>query len=435
MTRPWRLGVVAAVAVVAGCSGDDGTGDPATSAPSAPTTVAPATTASTDEVPVASSPAPTATTTPPPTDPPTTTAPPATEPPGDPEVALTEVASVDSPVDLAWRDGDNGLYVVGQDGTIVRLGDGDPVTVLDITDLTDMSGEQGLLGLAFAPGGDVAYINYIDADDNTIISEHQVADDGTFGTGDLARTVLEIEQPYDNHNGGDLTFGPDGRLYIGMGDGGDGGDPERRATDFSTLLGKMLRIDPAIGEGQPYTVPADNPFVGTDGTAPEIWASGLRNPWKFSFDRETGDLWIADVGQNAWEEINVAPATGGVDAGKGLSFGWSAFEGDERYNDDVSGDGHTAPLATYSHDEGCSVSGGVRVRGGQVPALEGRYVYADYCSGKVWALEVTGEGADIAAGRTVELPSVDAPTAVVDGPAGEVYILSASGPVYRVDPA
>ena len=338
--------------MVAGCSGDDGTGDPATSAPSAPTTVAPATTASTDEVPVASPPAPTATTAPPPTDPPTTTAPPATEPPGDPEVALTEVASVDSPVDLAWRDGDNGLYVVGQDGTIVRLGEGDPVTVLDITDLTDMNGEQGLLGLAFAPGGDVAYINYIDADDNTIISEHQVADDGTFGTGDLARTVLEIEQPYDNHNGGDLTFGPDGLLYIGMGDGGDGGDPERRATDFSTLLGKMLRIDPAIGEGQPYTVPADNPFVGTDGTAPEIWASGLRNPWKFSFDRETGDLWIADVGQNAWEEIDVAPATGGVDAGKGLSFGWSAFEGDERYNDDVPADGHTPPVATYGHDRG-----------------------------------------------------------------------------------
>ncbi len=131
----------------------------------------------------------------------------------------------------------------------MRLGEGDPVTVLDITDLTDKSGEQGLLGLAFAPGGDVAYINYTDGNGNTVISEHQVADDGTFGTGDLARIVLEIEQPYDNHNGGDLTFGPDGLLYIGMGDGGGGGDPERRATDLSTLLGKMLRIDPAIARG------------------------------------------------------------------------------------------------------------------------------------------------------------------------------------------
>ena len=297
-----------------------------------------------------------------------------------------------------------------------------------------MNGEQGLLGMTFSPGGDVAYINYIDNNGNTVISEHSVAADGTFGTGDQARTVLEIEQPYDNHNGGDLTFGPDGLLYIGMGDGGDGGDPERRATDLSTLLGKMLRIDPAIAEGQPYTVPPDNPFVDTDGAAPEIWASGLRNPWRFSFDRETGDLWIADVGQNSWEEIDFAPAVGGVDAGKGLSFGWSAFEGDERYNEDVSPDGHTPPLATYGHDEGCSVSGGVRVRGGPVPALEGWYVYADYCSGMVWALEVTGEGADVAAGRIVELPSVESPTAVVDGPAGEVYILSASGPVLRLDP-
>ena len=161
----------------------------------------------------------------------------------------------------------------------------------------------------------------------------------------------------------------------------------------------------------------------------------MRNPWRFSFDRATGDLWIADVGQNTWEEIDFAPAVGGVDAGKGLSFGWSAFEGDERYNEDVSPDGHTPPLATYDHGQGCSISGGVRVRGGPVPELEGWYVYADYCSGSVWALEVTGEGADVAAGRTVELPSVEAPTAVVDGPAGEVYILSAAGPVLRLDPA
>jgi glucose/arabinose dehydrogenase len=438
-----RVGaVLVGVAVIAGCSSDDDadeisvatptsaaapgtTEDPAATTVTEPTGTSGATAESTTPVTEGSADGQE-----------TTAAPPETEPSGDPQVEYTEVANLEDPVDLAWRDGDDGLYVVEQDGRIQRLGQGDPVSVLDITDLTDKDGEQGLLGMTFSPGGDVAYINYIDGDDNTIISEHRVADDGTFGTGDLARTVLEIEQPYDNHNGGDLTFGPDGLLYIGMGDGGDGGDPERRATDFSTLLGKMLRIDPAIAEGQPYTVPADNPFVGTDGAAPEIWASGLRNPWKFSFDRETGDLWIADVGQNSWEEINVAPATGGVDAGKGLSFGWSAFEGDERYNEDVSEDGHTPPLSTYSHDDGsCSVSGGVRVRGGQVPALEGWYVYADYCSGKVWALEVTGEGADIAAGRTVELPSVEAPTAVVEGPAGEVYILSASGPVYRVDPA
>jgi glucose/arabinose dehydrogenase len=439
--------IVAAAALVAACSDDDDTADtgavvtresaPATAGSTTPPPITSAGT-TTSEAPTTgpgSTAAPAPPTDPPTTDPPTT-APPATEPPGDPEVVYTEVATVDSPVDLAWREGDAGLYVVEQGGEIVRVGDGEPTTVLDVSDLTEARGEQGLLGLAFAPGGDFAYINYTDNNGDTVISEHQVAGDGTFGTGDLARTILQLDQPYANHNGGDLTFGPDGLLYIGMGDGGAGGDPERRATDLSTLLGKMLRIDPAIAQGQPYTVPADNPFVGTAGAAPEIWASGLRNPWRFSFDRKTGDLWIADVGQNAWEEIDVAPATGGVDAGKGLSFGWSAFEGDERYNEDVSPDGHTPPILTYGHDDGsCSISGGVRVRGGPVPALRGWYVYADYCSGRVWALEVTGEGADIAAGRTVELPPVDAPTAVVDGPAGETYILSASGPVFRLDPA
>jgi glucose/arabinose dehydrogenase len=438
-----RLGaLVATLSVIAACSDDDDTGDTGTSVASdaPPTTVAVGTTAAPPTTPVATTSPVAPSTSPPstggavPPDPPTTASA-VTESLGDPEVVYTEVASLDSPVDLAWRDGDAGLYVVEQGGEIVRVGDGEPTTVLDVSDLTEARGEQGLLGLAFAPGGDVAYINYTDNNGDTVISEHEVATDGTFGTGDLARIVLEIDQPYANHNGGDLTFGPDGLLYIGMGDGGAGGDPERRATDLSTLLGKMLRIDPAIAQGQPYTVPSDNPFVGMDGAAPEVWASGLRNPWRFSFDRETGDLWIADVGQNEWEEIDFAPAVDGVEAGKGLSFGWSAFEGDERYNDDVSPDGHTPPVATYGHDQGCSVSGGVRVRGGPVPALEGWYVYADYCSGLVWALEVTGEGADVAAGRTVELPSVEAPTAVVDGPAGEVYVLSASGNVHRLDPA
>jgi glucose/arabinose dehydrogenase len=224
-------------------------------------------------------------------------------------------------------------------------------------------------------------------------------------------------------------------LYVGMGDGGSAGDPERRATDPASLLGKMLRIDPAPSGGAAYTVPSDNPFVGVDGTAPEIWSTGLRNPWRFSFDRETGDLWIADVGQNAVEEIDVAPATGGRDAGKGLYFGWSAFEGDEPYNDDVPTDGHVPPIATYGHDVGCSISGGVRARGGPVAELVGWYVYADYCSGQVWALQVQGEGPAMAAGRTVELGEVASATAVVDGPAGELFVLSASGDVLRLDPA
>ena len=231
----------------------------------------------------------------------------------DPAVAFTEVVELDGGVvDLAWRTGDDALYVVEQAGRVTRLAGDATATVLDVTDLTDADGERGLLGLAFDPTGQFAYINYTDGQGDTVVSEHPVGDDGQFGTGDSSRLVLQIEQPYANHNGGDLTFGPDGMLYIGMGDGGSGGDPERRATDMTTLLGKLLRIDPAAGGGEPYVIPADNPFVPDADVSPEIWASGLRNPWRFSFDRETGDLWIADVGQNAVEEIDVAPATGGA---------------------------------------------------------------------------------------------------------------------------
>ena len=349
-------------------------------------------------------------------------------------MTFSEVVSLAEPVDLAWRDGDPGLYVVERDGTIVRLAEGEPTTVLDITDLTEGDGERGLLGLAFDPDGDLAYINYTDNRGWTIIAEYQVDPDGTFRT-DEARVVLEIEQPYANHNGGDLTFGPDGMLYIGMGDGGSGGDPERRATDMSSLLGKLLRIDPTLADGQAYSVPADNPFVGQEGAAPEIWSSGLRNPWRFSFDRETGDLWIADVGQNAIEEIDVAPASGGVDAGKGLSFGWSAFEGTERFNDDVPADGHVPPIHTYTHADGCSVSGGTRARGDGAGTLAGWYVYGDYCSGTVWALEVTGQGASMAPGRNVAIGTVEGLTAIVDGPGGELYAVSLQGPVLRLDAA
>lgn len=347
-------------------------------------------------------------------------------------VTFTEVAEVGAAVDLAWRQGDPALYVVDQAGTVTRVGDGDQEVVLDISGLTEPEGERGLLGLTFDPTGALAYVNYTDRAGDTVVAEHAVDEDGRFDP--EGRVVLEIDQPYANHNGGDLAFGPDGMLYIGMGDGGDADDPERRATDLTTLLGKLLRIDPRPSGAQPYTVPDDNPYVGRDDAAPEIWASGLRNPWRFSFDRETGDLWIADVGQNEVEEINVAPATNGRDAGRGLGFGWSAFEGDRRHNEDVPADGHTPPLFTYTHDEGCSISGGIRVRGDRVPELTGTYVYGDYCSGTVWALEVHGEGDAITAGRAHVVGEVEAVTAVVDGPGLEVYVLSGTGSVVRIDP-
>jgi glucose/arabinose dehydrogenase len=361
----------------------------------------------------------------------TTTAP---EPTGlEPTVALTSIGTFDSPLHMAWRVGDDATFVVNKSGTIVRFTGRSSTTVLDISDLVSTGAEQGLLGLAFAPAGGRAYINYTDRDGNTTVAEYPVDPDGHFRTGKEVRTVLFVEQPYANHNGGDLVFGPDGLLYIGMGDGGAGGDPDRRATNPADLLGKLLRIDPKSSGARPYTVPADNPFVGTPGARPEIWATGLRNPWRFTFDRRTGDMWIADVGQNAVEEVDVAPAKNGKAAGKGLFFGWSAFEGNDRYNTDVSPDGATPPFVTYTHGPGCSVSGGVRVRGGPVADLVGWYVYGDYCSGDLWALEVLGAGAAMKPGRQVELGNVPKLAEVVEGPAGEAYAVSLDGPILRLD--
>lgn len=435
--RAVTLCAALAVAAVTGCSSDDDTtGATASSAGAAPVTSA--TTGPPAESGVA-----TASTAPaPPTEPSAppivaSTAAPVPVPSGaDPVVALTEVGSFADPVDLTWRDGDDALYVVEQGGTIQRVAADTSITALDLSDLTDGGGERGLLGLAFAPAGDFAYVNYTDLDGRTTITEFPVDADGTFRTGDEARTLLVIDQPYANHNGGGVEFGPDGMLYIGMGDGGSGGDPERRATNPAELLGKLLRIDPTPSGDQPYTVPADNPYVGQAGYAPEIWASGLRNPWRFSFDAATGDLWIGDVGQNAVEEIDVVAAVDGRDAGRGANFGWSAFEGDQPYNADVQVVDPVPPFSTYTHaDGGCSISGGVRVRGPQVPDLVGWYVYGDYCTGQVWALEVIDEGGTLTAGRQVDLGPLTSITAVVAGPAGEVYALSKRGPVVRLDPA
>jgi glucose/arabinose dehydrogenase len=368
--------------------------------------------------------------TPAPTAPPT--APPTPPPPmGDPVVAFADVVSLDQPLDLAWRAGDPTLYVVEQGGRVVAVDTADEATnvVLDITALTNARGEQGLLGLAFAPAGHRAYVNYTDVAGDTVIAEYAVADDGTFDP-TSQRVLLQVDQPYANHNGGDLEFGPDALLYIGLGDGGSGGDPERRALNTSTVLGKLLRIDPTPSGDLPYTVPADNPFVGVEGARPEIWSIGLRNPWKFTFDPVTRDLWIADVGQNQFEEIDYVPApTDGSVAGRGLSFGWSAYEGTERYNDDQPADGHVAPVLTYAHGTtSCSISGGAPYRGASIPELSSGYVYSDYCSGSVSAFDVAG-------GRNVPLGETDPVTSIVAGPDQELYVISSDGPVRRIVPA
>jgi glucose/arabinose dehydrogenase len=373
----------------------------------APTTVAPA--ASTTAVPAAAEPA--------------TTAAPA----GDPVVVLAPVAEASSPVDLAWRAVDPTLYVVEQDGTIRPMREGalgDPV--LDITDLTDAGGEQGLLGLTFTPDGALAYVNYTDVNGDTRIVEYAVGEGGVFDAAS-ARELLMIEQPYGNHNGGNVTIGPDGYLYIGMGDGGSGGDPERRALNVTTLLGKILRIDPAPSGDAPYTIPADNPFVGVAGAREEIWSVGVRNPWRMSFDRASGDLWFGDVGQGDIEEIDVAFADDG--AGRGYNFGWSAFEGSERFNEDQPAEGATPPIFEYEHgDAGCSVSGGAVYRGEAIAALAGWYVYADYCSGTVFAILVR----DKALVDSIELGQSEQVSAVREGPDGELYVLSTRGAIAQI---
>jgi glucose/arabinose dehydrogenase len=333
------VGIAAVLAVACSdnsskSSATDTGSTPSTTVFAATTTAPAATTAATSAAPstgatatdVATSPAP------------TTTA----APLGDPVVALKQIGGFDQPVEVAFRPTDGTLYVVEQDGKIVELDNGRPGAVaLDMTDLTSAAGERGLLGLAISKDGSLAYVDYTNNDGNTRIDEYSVNGDGTFDKA-TRREVVGFDQPYANHNGGDVDFGPDGMLYIGTGDGGSEGDPDRRALNLGEWLGKMLRIDPHASGNAAYTVPSDNPFVGVQGARPEIWSIGLRNPWRFSFDRSTSDLWIADVGQDHWEEVDVGWAADG--GGRGLNFGWSAIEGNHRFNNDQSTDGVTAPI-------------------------------------------------------------------------------------------
>jgi glucose/arabinose dehydrogenase len=356
---------------------------------------------------------------------------------GDPVVVVARVAEVAEPVGLAVRPGDTALYVVGQDGTVFRitLGSGGEAQVDDVADLTDKTssdGERGLLGIAFSADGTLAWLNYTDNDGNTVVAEYPVAADGRFDVG-AERVLLHIEQPYPNHNGGDLALGPDGMLYVAMGDGGSGGDPERRASDPADLLGKLLRIDPTPSGDAAYTIPPDNPFasgrLGDIDGAPEVWAWGLRNPWRIAFDPATAGLWIADVGQGEIEEIDAVGPTAEHAAGWGANFGWSGFEGNNRFNDDVADPGNLVfPVFTYTHAEGCSVSGGAVYRGTAIAGLSPAYVYSDYCAGRVWAF-------DIVTGRNVVLAEgLDAVAAVRAGPDAELYVLERSGGVNKLVP-
>lgn len=321
------------------------------------------------------------------------------------------------------------VYVVEQDGVVLGFRAGEETTLLDLRARVSRSGnEEGLLSLALDPtfernGYVWLYYSVAGGERRTRLARF---------TADLARggvidptselVVLEQAQPYPNHNGGAIRFGPDGMLYLGLGDGGAADDPHGHGQNLETLLGSVIRIDVRDATtAAPYVVPADNPFAATAGARPEIWAYGVRNPWRMSFDAATGELWLADVGQNAWEEVDVVV--------RGGNYGWNRTEGRECFSPRSGCDrsGLTEPVAAYSHDDGCSVSGGFVYRGDAVPALSAYYLYSDYCSGTLWALAAAARGEPIVLGQVAGRVAgfgVDA--------AGELYVLVFGGPVLRI---
>ncbi len=339
--------------------------------------------------------------------------------------ALTQVAKATSPTAGAAGPGDT-LWIAERAGTVRVLdGSGLGTPVLDISDETTTDGERGLLGIAFDPTFAHFYVSFTDLQGTTTIDEFAVEDGGL--QPDTRRTVLTQEQPYANHNGGDIAFGPDGYLYIALGDGGSGGDPHGNRQNLDTLLGKLLRIDP--GGGEPYAIPADNPFVDDANAKGEIWAYGLRNPWRFSFDAGTGDLLIGDVGQSDWEEIDWAPA----DSAGGENYGWSSMEGTHPFRGGTEPADHVPPVHEYDRTGlGCSVTGGFVYRGDALPELRGSYVFSDYCDGTLRTLRiedgrVTEEGdLGVNGGEVISF---------AEGGDGELYVLNIAGSVFRVDPA
>ncbi|MEQ1872865.1 MAG: PQQ-dependent sugar dehydrogenase [Ilumatobacteraceae bacterium] len=310
---------------------------------------------------------------------------------------LAAMVSADEPVSIQFRPGTGTAFVVERAGRVRRLVD-DELTdpVLDMSDQVVAEAEWGFLGMAFSPDGSLVYINETDGF-VTRIHEFVVLDDETFSKA-TDRIVYQFDQPGEGHKGGDLLFGPDGYLYIPTGDGGrprEVDDPAvadayRGALSLASPLGKLLRIDPRPSQTASFTVPPDNPFVDVAGALPEIWSIGLRNPWRVAFDSATGDLWIGDVGAFDIEEIDWAKAVDGVDAAKGVSFGWSAWEGTRRQNTDQPAAGHLIPTFEWVHGmAGCSAVGGEIYHGTQFPHLVGHYVFGDYCSGEVWSLDPT----------------------------------------------
>ncbi|HYC93092.1 MAG TPA: PQQ-dependent sugar dehydrogenase [Thermoanaerobaculia bacterium] len=347
----------------------------------------------------------------------------------DPVLGFQQIASgLQEPVSITHA-GDSRLFITQQNG-LVRIHDGTrllPEPFLDIRSLTVSVGERGLLSIAFHPDyaqNGFFFVNYTDRNGDTVIARYRVSADPNRADPASAKQILFIDQPYPNHNGGQLQFGPDGYLYIGMGDGGSAGDPENRAQNRTTLLGKMLRIDI---NADTYTVPPTNPYVSNGAGRPEIWALGLRNPWRFSFDRETGDLWIADVGQGQWEEVSFQPAS----SIGGENYGWDIMEGTHCFGaTNCTRTSLVDPVIEYHHSTGgCSVTGGYVYRGVRSPRLQGMYLYGDYCSGRIWGARRNTSGAWV----STQLVRTDYMiSSFGEDVNGEIYVADHGGTVYRI---
>ncbi len=333
-------------------------------------------------------------------------------------------------------DGSGRMFVVEQTGMIwVVAADGSALDepFLDISMKLPSNvflggySEQGLLGLVFHPQytqNGQFFISYTDVNGDSVISRMRVyADNPDMADPDSESVLLTLYQPFDNHNSGHITFGPDGYLYISFGDGGDQGDPFGNAQNPQALLGKVLRID--VDNGTPYGIPQDNPFVGRDDYAREIWQMGLRNPWRFSFDRDTGDFYLADVGEWQFEEINFAPA-----GTAGLNFGWEFFEGNLKRDGDPPS-GITPPILEYDHSLGCSVTGGIVYRGEQLPELQGYYFYGDYCLGNLWIAQRDGAGIWQ---TTLWMGTQRQISAFGEDESGEIYLVDYKGEILRLEP-
>lgn len=346
---------------------------------------------------------------------------------------LVEVASgLDQPLYVTAPAGDPRIFVVEQTGKIRIISGGAvlPTPFIDLSSKISAGGERGLLSMAFHPNyaqNGWFYVDYTDTHGDTRVERYRVSANANAADPASGQLVLTVAQPYANHNGGLVMFGPDGYLYVALGDGGSGGDPQGNGQNNAALLGKILRID--VNGAAPYAIPPTNPFVGQTGKRPEIWITGVRNPWRLSFDRETGLLYLADVGQNQWEEVNVTPAGTG-----GLNFGWNLMEATHCYNSGgCSQQGLTLSVLEYSHADGCSITGGYVYRGSQNPSLRGHYFYADYCNG--WIRSFRWDGSQAVDRKEWDVGSIGNVTSFGEDAARELYVTSANGKVYRFAPA